>query len=100
MTPLVEREREVTRLSELVDAVADGEGHVGDHPDEFRDGALHPVPMTSRAVTITLELRLADDELDGRASDGTGEDRSFSGWLGLLVAIDAMPTDAPGQQQA
>ena len=27
MTPLVEREREVTRLSDLVDAVADGEGH-------------------------------------------------------------------------
>ena len=51
--------------------------------------------MTSRAVTITLELRLAGDELDGRASDETGEDRSFSGWLGLLVAIDAMLNAAP-----
>jgi hypothetical protein len=50
--------------------------------------------MTSRAVTITLELRLAGDELDGRASDGT-DDRSFSGWLGLLVAIDAMLNAAP-----
>jgi hypothetical protein len=56
--------------------------------------------MTSRAVTITLELRLAGEELDGRASDGTGEDRSFSGWLGLLVAIDAMLNAAPEQQQA
>jgi hypothetical protein len=54
--------------------------------------------MTSRAVTITLELRLAGDELDGRASDGTGDDRSFSGWLGLLVAIDAMLNAAPEQQ--
>jgi hypothetical protein len=53
--------------------------------------------MTSRAVTITLELRLAGDELDGRASDGTGDDRSFSGWLGLLVAIDAMLNAAPEQ---
>jgi hypothetical protein len=51
--------------------------------------------MTSRAVTITLELRLAGDELDGRASDETGADRSFSGWLGLLVAIDAMLNAAP-----
>jgi hypothetical protein len=51
--------------------------------------------MTSRAVTITLELRLAGDELDGRASDGTDEGRSFSGWLGMLVAIDAMLQNAP-----
>ena len=50
--------------------------------------------MTSRAVTITLELRLAGDELDGRATDG-GEERPFSGWLGMLVAIDAMLAAAP-----
>ncbi len=46
--------------------------------------------MTSRAVTITLELRLAGDELDGRATDGSGIDRSFSGWLGMLVTIDSL----------
>jgi hypothetical protein len=51
--------------------------------------------MTSRAVTITLELRLAGDELDGRASDGSGDGRAFSGWLGLLVAIDALLNAAP-----
>jgi hypothetical protein len=51
--------------------------------------------MTSRAVTITLELRQAGEELDGRASDGSGEGRPFSGWLGLLVAIDALLTAAP-----
>jgi hypothetical protein len=50
--------------------------------------------MTSRAVTITLELRQAGDELDGRASAGS-EERPFSGWLGMLVAIDAMLTAAP-----
>jgi hypothetical protein len=51
--------------------------------------------MTSRAVTITLELRLAGDELDGRATDGSGDDRPFSGWLGLLVAIDHLLSAAP-----
>jgi hypothetical protein len=54
--------------------------------------------MTSRAVTITLELRQAGEELDGRATDGSGDGRSFSGWLGLLVAIDALLTAAPEQQ--
>ena len=46
--------------------------------------------MTTRAVTVTLELRLAGDELDGRASDGRGLDRPFSGWLGLLVTLDSL----------
>jgi hypothetical protein len=50
--------------------------------------------MTSRAVTITLELRQAGEELDGRASS-QGESRPFSGWLGLLVAIDALLSAAP-----
>ena len=58
-------------------------------PDGTRRRAAS-VRMTSRAVTITLELRLAGDELDGRAMDGDGDGRSFSGWLGLLVAIDAL----------
>ncbi|MGH2947359.1 MAG: hypothetical protein ACRDPC_14090 [Solirubrobacteraceae bacterium] len=46
--------------------------------------------MTSRSVTITLELRQAGEELAGRASDGSGPERTFSGWLGLIVAIDAL----------
>jgi hypothetical protein len=46
--------------------------------------------MTTRAVTLTLELRLAGDELDGRASDENGLDRPFSGWLGLLVTLDSL----------
>jgi hypothetical protein len=53
------------------------------------------VDMTSRSVTITLELRQAGDELDGRATDGTGIDRAFSGWLGLLVTVDALLNAAP-----
>jgi hypothetical protein len=54
--------------------------------------------MTERAVTITLELRLAGDELDGRAIDGNGNDRPFAGWLGLLVTIDSLLDAAPERQ--
>jgi len=60
--------------------------------------AVMLVDMTTRAVTVTLELRLAGDELDGRASDGNGLDRSFSGWLGLLVTLDALLDAAPAAQ--
>jgi hypothetical protein len=56
--------------------------------------------MTSRAVTITLELRQAGDELDGRATDGNGLDRSFSGWLGLLVTLDSLLDAAPERDAA
>jgi hypothetical protein len=54
--------------------------------------------MTARQVTITLELRQAGDELDGRASDENGLDRSFSGWLGLLVTLDSL-LDAAGDEE-
>jgi hypothetical protein len=56
--------------------------------------------MTSRAVTITLELRLAGDELDGRATDEGGTERPFSGWLGLLVTIDSLLDAAAEQDRA
>ncbi len=55
--------------------------------------------MTSRSVTITLELRQAGDELAGRASDGS-TDRSFSGWLGLIGTIDALLDAAPSDESA
>ena len=56
--------------------------------------------MTTRAVTITLELRLAGDELDGRATDGDGSQRDFSGWLGMLVTIDSLLNAADDAQAA
>lgn len=55
--------------------------------------------MTSRVVTITLELRQAGEELGGRASGG-GSEREFAGWLGLLVAIDALLDAAPETAEA
>ena len=49
-------------------------------------GASMLSPMTSRAVTITLELRQAGDELDGRASDGIGPTGRSPGGSAMLVA--------------
>jgi hypothetical protein len=43
-----------------------------------------------KRIQINLELQLDDGLLSGRASDGDGGVRSFSGWLGLVDAIDAL----------
>ena len=56
--------------------------------------------MTSRAVTITLELRQAGEELDGHATGDSGDGRAFSGWLGMLVSIDALLNAADEQHEA
>ncbi len=44
----------------------------------------------NRTKTITLELLLAGDGLSGRAFDGDGELREFSGRLGLMHTIDEL----------
>jgi hypothetical protein len=49
-----------------------------------------------QTVVIRLELGLINDSLTGRASDGTGAAREFTGWMGLLAAIDALiPASSP-----
>jgi hypothetical protein len=48
------------------------------------------VAADGRLIVIRLELRLEDDSLTGRASDGAGAAREFVGWMGLLAAIDAL----------
>jgi hypothetical protein len=45
--------------------------------------------MESTKVNLNLELELADGRMSGVA-DSSGERRSFSGWLGLIGAIDAL----------
>ena len=50
--------------------------------------------MDDRRITIALELRLAGDSLTGRATDDTGANRSFSGWLGLVTALDGLVSAA------
>jgi len=48
-----------------------------------------------QAITLTLRLDAAGDSLTGSASDGNGESRDFSGWLGLISALESlMQTDS------
>jgi hypothetical protein len=59
--------------------------------------------MENRTVTITLQVEVHGDEVNGRASDGAAATRDFSGWLGLVGAIDALlgfPPDAGATARA
>jgi UDP-N-acetylenolpyruvoylglucosamine reductase len=49
--------------------------------------------------TITLELLVAGDGLSGRALDGDGALREFSGRLGLMHTIDELLAEAGGAPQ-
>jgi hypothetical protein len=53
--------------------------------------------MQATTTTISLELSLDGDSLSGLAKDDTGEQRRFSGWLGLVSAVEALiATDSEG----
>ena len=56
--------------------------------------------MQATHTAISLELDLDGDSLSGLASVENGEQRPFSGWLGLVSAIEAlMPTDSEGEDE-
>ena len=46
--------------------------------------------VNTKPISIELDLTLADDHPSGRAHVAHAEDRKFSGWLGLMSAIDAL----------
>jgi hypothetical protein len=46
--------------------------------------------MKAKPISISLELRLDEDSFAGRATTPTGQERTFTGWLGLMGAIDAL----------
>lgn len=52
--------------------------------------------MTTRHVTIGLDLDLEGDQLSGTATSGSGAQRAFAGWLGLIAALDALVADPSG----
>ena len=49
--------------------------------------------MTNK-TQITLDLEVTDDFLSGQARNGSGPGRPFSGWLGLMAAIDELLAQA------
>lgn len=51
-----------------------------------------------RSVHIDLDLDLVGDEMHGRAAVDGCPDRDFTGWVGLIAALDALiepPERAP-----
>jgi hypothetical protein len=46
--------------------------------------------MAAETIVIRLELQLADSSFTGRASTSSAPAREFSGWIGLLAAIDGL----------
>lgn len=54
-----------------------------------RPGTKLP-PMDAKRINLSLELELDQGRLSGRAGYEAGELRTFSGWLGLIGAIDAL----------
>lgn len=52
--------------------------------------------MQRTNLNLSLELELLDGELHGRCHDGNGGDRRFSGWLGLIGAIDSFVSNEEG----
>ena len=39
---------------------------------------------------IGIDVRVAGEQIQGQVSDGTGLPHPFSGWLGLIGALDGM----------
>ncbi|HST43127.1 MAG TPA: hypothetical protein VLK58_26615 [Conexibacter sp.] len=55
-----------------------------------------PTPLT---LTLTVQLHLDEDAFTGRALDDLGADREFSGWLGLIAALDELIDTAPARSR-
>jgi hypothetical protein len=54
--------------------------------------------MQATHTAISLELDLDGDSLSGLASVENGEPRPFSGWLGLVSAIEALIANPEGDK--
>jgi hypothetical protein len=54
--------------------------------------------MEDTTVRVSLELRVSGDHLDGRLVTDSAPSSEFSGWVGLIAALDGLVTErsAPG----
>lgn len=56
--------------------------------------------MAFRALHISLSVEVDGDAVCGHADDGCCPPRPFTGWMGLIAALDALlddhPADPPG----
>jgi hypothetical protein len=51
--------------------------------------------MDDRQLHIDLDLRLSGEDVEGCASMAGAAPREFSGWVGLLAALDALTATTP-----
>jgi hypothetical protein len=56
--------------------------------------------MPERRLSLLLELDQTLDSLSGRIVDAAGGAIEFTGWLGLVAALDALLEDGPGVEPA
>jgi hypothetical protein len=55
-----------------------------------RTPILSGVDSKNRSIRVTLQLELVDGTIKGTVHNGSGPGREFSGWLGMVGAIDAI----------
>jgi hypothetical protein len=46
--------------------------------------------MDPHSLNIEIEVTVDDDEISGQVSDGAHAGRPFSGWVGLIAALDEL----------
>jgi hypothetical protein len=57
--------------------------------------------VTAQSIHLALDVVVTDDQPSGQICDGVGQPKPFSGWLGLIAALDALlgtataPDDKP-----
>ena len=49
---------------------------------------------------IAIDVLLDGGEICGRADDGTGQPKTFQGWLELLIALDGLLAQADEEPSA
>lgn len=53
--------------------------------------------VSPESLQIVIDVHVDEDQIVGHASDGVTEPRPFSGWLGLIGALDGLvPTPHRG----
>jgi hypothetical protein len=46
--------------------------------------------VTTQSFHLALDVVVTDDQLRGQVCDGAGQPKSFSGWLGLIAALNGL----------
>jgi hypothetical protein len=56
--------------------------------------------MSAQTRHIAIDVRVDGDQISGHAGDGTGQPTPFSGWLGLIGALDGLIPREPDDHLA